>query len=374
MLEKSDPSTVYFADIAVEALEPNKTLPAKFKRMLKRFKLKERVKGRRVGIKMHFGGNLGYTTIHPIFVRLLVEELKEAGAARIAAMDNKPQDGLPRGYTPEILGCEVISCFGTSGKYLHREDIGFRDFDYAELGGEATDCDFFIDLSHVKGHGACGFGGAMKNIAMGVVNQPTRRKLHHLEGGITHDPDKCTLCLKCVDNCPNNAIKFNTDEAGKIVKSKRLVFYHDCTYCQHCILLCPEHALSLDGKHFHDFAEGMALVSQRFLDKFKPEDTLFINFLLNITILCDCWGLSTAAIVPDIGILASEDIIAIEHASLDMIKEENLLPNGLPKGRELVDNGGHLFERIHGKDPYLMVKKLGEKLGMSGEYRIKEVG
>lgn len=89
---------------------------------------------------------------------------------------------------------------------------------------------------------------------------------------------------------------------------------------------------------------------------------------MNITALCDCWGFTT----PDIGILASDDIVAIEHASLSLIKTENFLPAGVPIGYELGEKG-HLFERIHGKDPYVQLRAL-EKLGMgSFDYTMQEI-
>ncbi len=365
---KQRPSTVYFSDVAVESLDVRKTLPSKFKRMIRRFKLDDRIKDRTVGIKMHYGGNLGYTTIHPLFIRLLVDELKRMGAKRIAVMDNKVEDGVLRGYTREILGCEVVSTFGQTRKYLYREEIGFKGVDFAEFGGEAVDCDFFIDFSHVKGHGDCGFGGALKNIAMGVVPNTTRQKIHQLEGGITYDKDKCDLCQDCLNACPNDAILLNKK------KQEIEIFFHHCTYCQHCVLVCPNEALQMEDRRFEDFSHGMALITDKFLRKFDPQDLLFINVLMNITMFCDCWGMSTPSLVPDIGILASRDIVAVESASLDLIKTENFLPHGLPKSRELLEGDGHLFERIHGKDPYLMVKFLEEVYGGSSRYDLQEVG
>ncbi|MCX7848467.1 MAG: DUF362 domain-containing protein [bacterium] len=356
---------VLFASVRVERLEPELTLPAKFERMLKEFELAKGVKGKQVGIKMHFGGGTGYTTIPPVFVRILVEELKKAGAGRIKVMDDNPASGIARGYTREVLGCEVVSCFGASGRYVYREEIGYQTVDEALFGGEAVDCEYFIDLAHVKGHGDCGFGGSIKNIAMGVVPGDTRGKLHRLEGGIVYDEGRCTRCGKCVKECRNNAISFTE---GKRVE----IFFHHCTYCQHCVLICPEGALRMEGRRYEDFVHGMALVTDKFLERFKAEQLLFINVLLNITIFCDCWGMSTAALVPDIGIMASRDICAVEMASLDAIKTEKLLVEGLPKGRELRE-GGHLFERIHGKDPYLMVRRLSELRGGSLEYRLREI-
>ena len=359
-------STVFFADIAVERLEPAKTLPPKFERMLKRLELPKKVEGKSVGVKMHYGGGTGYTTIHPVFVRILVEELKASGAKSVKVMDNNPENGIPRGYVREVLGCDVVSTFGATGKYVHRQSVDFEELDEAVFGGEALDCDFLVDISHVKGHGACGFGGALKNLAMGVVTPETRSKLHRLEGGVTYIPDKCVFCLKCFKECPNAAIK--VDKEKKLIS----IFHHNCTYCQHCVMICPADALEMSDRKFKKFAMGMAKATERFLRNFDPENLLFINFLLNITVFCDCWGMSTASLVPDIGILASDDIVAVETASLDMIKTEDILPNALPPDKRLSETG-HLFERIHGKDPYLMLRCLEDIYDATSNYRVEEV-
>lgn len=357
-----------FADAAVEALESKKTLPAKFKRMLSRCKLPEKVGGKNAVIKMHLGGEIGFTTIHPLFLRILVQAVKDTGAKSVKVIDGKsPEQGIARGYTREVLGCPVESCFGENGNDYRREHIGFGELDEALLGGVALDSDVFIDLAHVKGHGDCGFGGALKNIAMGVVPPDTRGKLHKLEGGITYDKSKCTFCIKCYEACPNEAIILHKD------KKEIEFFFHHCTYCQHCVMACPEEAIKMEDRKFEDFSRGMALVTAVFLKKFGPENTLFINFLTNITMYCDCWGFSSPSLVPDIGILAGEDIAAIDTASLDMIKTENLLPNGLPKNRSTLGEGGHLFEKIHGKNPYIMLEYLQEYYDCTTEYDIEEV-
>lgn len=357
---------VYFADVAYARIEHDRTLPVKFARMLDKFDLPAKVKDRTVGIKMHYGGSVGYTTVSPVFVRTLVQKVKDAGARSVYVMDNNPADGIARGYTREVLGCEVVSTFGTSRKYLYREEINFKSLDCVLLGGEAVDCDFFIDLSHVKGHGACGFGGALKNIAMGVVPGETRGKIHHLEGGLSYDQSKCTMCEKCFNECKNSAI--NVDREQKKIG----FFFHNCTFCQHCVLLCPTKAIQMENRTFQDFARGMALTTAAFLRKHKPEDMLFINVLTDITVFCDCWGFSTPSLVPDIGILASTDLVAVDTATLDMVKVENFQPVGLPKGRNLGE-GKHLFEKIHGKDPYIMIEYLHEIYGGSKEYVVEEV-
>jgi uncharacterized Fe-S center protein len=138
-------------------------------------------------------------------------------------------------------------------------------------------------------------------------------------------------------------------------------------------MVCPEGAVVMEDRKFDDFSRGMALVTSSFLKNFDPQDILFINVLLNITIYCDCWGMTTPALVPDIGILASDDLVAIDWASLDLINREPLMEKGLPAGFELREDAGHLFEKIHGKDPYLMVQYLKEVYGGSSEYDLQEV-
>jgi len=367
-MNKQPNATVYFADAWMERNDYDRSLPAKFQRMLKRALAPERVKDKAVCIKMHLGGGLGYTTIHPVFVRMLVEHLKACGAKSMKVIDGNAADGIARGYTREVLGCPVVSSFGEGGRYYVREPIGFHTLDEVFFSGEALDSDFFLDFSHVKGHGACGFGGAIKNIAMGVTPwQESRGKLHALEGGLAYDETKCTFCKRCIKVCRYGAITANAEK-------KRMDFFlHHCTFCQHCLMECPRKAITMNERDFTRFSEGMAIVTTAFLRKFKKENTFFINLLNNITMFCDCWGFSSPSLVPDIGVLASDEIAAIEAASLDLIKEENLLRTGLPKGFTLQERGNHLFEKIHGKDPWPMVRFVSQYYGSPMAYDLVEI-
>ena len=363
----SKKAQLFFADAVLESLEAVKTLPAKFKRMLIKSKLPAKITDKKVTIKMHLGGGIGYTTIHPVFVRILVDIVKDGGAKSVIIIDGEAEKGVARGYTQEILGCPVVSCFGKKGDDYKAVKIGFRELDEALISGVALDSDFFIDLSHVKGHGDCGFGGALKNIAMGLVPRETRGKIHRLEGGLTINHKKCVYCLKCYKACPNNAIL-------KDNKKKKIdFFFHNCTYCQHCVMACPKKCIKMEDRKFEDFSMGMAKVTAAFLNKFKPENLFFINFLTNITMYCDCWEFSSPSLVPDIGILAGTDIAAIETASLDKIKTKNLLPSGLPKNRKKLGKGKHLFEKIHAKDPYVMIDYLRDMYPCTAGYKIMEV-
>jgi uncharacterized Fe-S center protein len=98
------PSPVYFAGINADKLEPGSTLPAKFLRLLDRCPLAEMVRGRTVAVKMHLGGELGYTTIHPLFTRLLVQRIKEAGGKPfVTDLCSAIPTAKDRGYTEETV-------------------------------------------------------------------------------------------------------------------------------------------------------------------------------------------------------------------------------------------------------------------------------
>lgn len=357
-----------FASIRPKTMAPKDSIGSKWTRMLESLQLQNLVKQKRVAIKMHLGGGFGYTTIHPFFVRKLVEQVKAAGAKDVFLTDSPGAilQAAERGYTTETVGCRMISISGSNDKHFYTKEITPSHLHLSEvqIGGEIIESEVLIDLSHVKAHGDCGFGGAAKNLSMGCVTQASRRDLHKLEGGLIWNEDLCTHCQACLENCPNHAISFSKE-------NKFEVFYHHCKFCQHCVLICPEKALTMEGGKYTDFQKGLALATGKVLDNFENR-TLFINFLMNITLFCDCWGMSGPALVPDIGIIAGPDIVAVEQATLDMIKAENLIPSSLPEGWE-IKNEGHLFERLHHKSPFPVVEYL-ENLGYgSRNYIVKEI-
>jgi len=359
-----------FARRAPKNLEPKNSLGAKWLRMLDRMDLAAVVADKRTAVKMHLGGGTGFTTIHPFFARKLVAAIKEAGAREVFVCDSPGavRTAADRGYTPEVLGCQLLPVAGATDNYFRRVPIEppFLGLDEVELAGEIVEAGALIDFSHVKGHGCCGFGGASKNLSMGAVTGRTRGKIHALEGGLDWDQEKCTHCNTCVENCPNGAMRF--DDEGVL-----RVDYHNCKFCQHCALVCPEDAIRMLGGKYRDFQRGMALSTSKVLDTFSPEHTYFINVLLQITMFCDCWGMTSPTLVPDIGILAGRDIVAIEQASLDLIRTEDLIPGALPEGWELREGGGHLFERVHAKDPYVVVDYLEEMGRGNKAYTLVEV-
>ncbi len=363
------PQDILFARWASSNMEQQSTIGAKWDRLLDRLELPGAVKGRRTAIKVHLGGGAGFTTVHPYFVRRLVAAVKAAGASDVFVTDvpDDVQTAVERGYTAEVLGCPILPATGAKDDRVVPKLIEppYHALSEVHLAAEIVEAEALIDLSHVKGHGTCGFGGASKNLSMGCVNQKTRHDLHNIEGGLAWDGEACTHCYACREHCPNRAISFSKEGTFE-------VFYHNCKLCQHCVLICPQHAITTVGGGYRFFQRGMALATGEVLKTFPRDAVRFINVLANVTLFCDCWGLSTPSLVPDIGILAGSDIVAIEQASLDLIRTENLIPGSLPPGWELGPSG-HLFERLHRKDPYAVIEELAALGWGTREYALLEV-
>jgi uncharacterized Fe-S center protein len=202
---------------------------------------------------------------------------------------------------------------------------------------------------------------------MGCIHPATRAKLHKLGGRIDWIKERCTACGLCVKVCDTGAISLDP-------KTKEVaIFAHDCRFCGHCIQACPRKALAIrnvDG--FRLFQEGMAAATKVILDSFEPSRVLHINLLTNISMLCDCWGFSGPSVVPDIGVLASHDLVAVEAASLNAIRRENFIPGTLI-GRRKLGRGRHLFEQIHRKDPYIQLRALERRGVGQSRHKVVEV-
>ena len=186
------PSTVLFSPMAYSRYDADQTLPAKFGRLLIQTGLADIVAGKTVAIKLHVGDHLGYSTIPPVFIRLLVSYIKEHGGDCFIT-DHYIQSRHPehRGYTENILGCPILEACGHLGRYFYARDVQYQTLRHIDIAGLIHDADVLVNLSHVKGHGSCGYGGACKNIAMGCVTDRTRQEIHGLEGGIDWNEDLC---------------------------------------------------------------------------------------------------------------------------------------------------------------------------------------
>ena len=333
----------------------------------------------KIAIKMHLGYYDGYQTIPVFFVRRIIEALKKRGGYPFIT-DNPTAvyNAVNRGYTQETCGCPLIPIAGVKDGYTTPVEINFKGFDSLDMGGVLRDADVLIDLSHAKGHGACGYGGAIKNLALGGYSGPTRwRKIHGVSQIDKYwDKEKGSPqhAKKLVDACPYGALRYD-EEKGELIRE-----YHDCHQCFTCLEIDHDiGAVKLPRESYTAFQEMMAISTKKVLDTFDPEKVFYLNFLIQITTFCDCMGMGQPPIINDIGMLGSKDIIAIETATLDLIKTEGIIEKNIPpyfKDVNLDPNEDlHPFTRLHGpyKDPYESVRFL-EKMGVgNSKYELIEI-
>ncbi|MCG3254625.1 MAG: DUF362 domain-containing protein [Candidatus Heimdallarchaeota archaeon] len=333
----------------------------------------------KVAVKMHLGFNDGYQTIPVFFVRRIVEAVKKRGGYPFVT-DNPTSvyNAVNRGYTQETCGCPIIPIAGVKDGYTTSVDVNYRGIDKLELAGALKDADVLVDLSHAKGHGACGYGGAIKNLALGGYSGPTRWRKIHGASDLDEYWDKTKgnpeLAKKLVESCPYGALSY--DEEKDDLKRE----YHDCHQCMTCLQVDGGlGAVKLPRESYTAFNEMMAIATKEVLKTFDPAKVMYINFLTQITIYCDCMGLGQSPFINDIGVVGSKDIVAIETATLDLIKKEEIIEKNIPpyfKHVNLDPNEDfHPFTRVHGpyKDPYETVQ-FAEKMGLgTSKYELIEI-
>ena len=241
------------------------------------------------------------------------------------------------------------------------------------MGGFCKDADILVDLSHVKGHNTSGFGAAIKNLALGCYTKKTRGNIHRT---MQYDkywfPERCkdveATAKRLVNACPHGTIKYD--------KGRLRVIFDLCNQCMRCKLVDQEDCLKIQRVNFESFFEAMAITAKFVMEQYDDDSRFFINVALDITEYCDCWGFTTGNILPDLGILGSTDIMAIDKATLDLLRDKPLIKENVSRSLEVNDDPElHPFARIHGpwKDPYLQIY-YGEKYALgSPEYELIEV-
>ncbi len=368
-------SVVYFGSPRQARLEAKETLPAKLDLILERLHLRDRVKGETVAIKMHTGDGMGYSTVHPVFVRRVVQAVKDGGGKPFVCDLNRDVTGAEaRGYTLETLGCPVYPAAGPDEKYFYTHEWPFKNIRTWKVAGLIQDATFLVDFAHVKGHPSCGFGAAIKNVALGCMISETRSAMHD-----TVQFDRYWFAEKCPDPsvrkrileaCPHGALVEDKEHPEELH-----LHPEPCNQCGRCLKVAPEGSLKIDGVNFFAFQEACAISASITLSTFAPGKATFLNLATHMTPVCDCFGFTGMPILPDAGIFGSDDIVAIEQAVLDVTARTPLIEENLPTSMEIVSREGHPFTWFHGrlKDPY-KVTEYAEGLGLgSRQYEIIDV-
>ena len=317
---KMSKSKVYFTDFRTKLGEG---LPTKLKRLIKDAGIADiDMDNKFVAIKMHFGelGNLGF--LRPNYARAVSDVVKELGGHPFLTDCNTLYPGKRKnalehlecawenGFTPLTVGCPILIADGLKGT----DDVevpvdGGEYIEKAKIGRAIMDADVFISLTHFKGHEQAGFGGALKNLGMGGASVGGKLELH-CNSQPKIETENCKGCNICVKHCAHDAIHLNQNHKAEIDYTK-------CVGCGQCVALC-QHDAAVMGEC--DTSERLnykiAEYTQAIL-KDKPH--FHISFIMNVSPECDCWNHNDAAIIPDLGILASFDPVALDKACADMV-------------------------------------------------------
>ena len=369
------PSKVFFGSAHQARLEAKETLPAKLDLILEQLHLRDRVNKETVVIKMHTGNNMVYSTIHPVFVRRVVQAVKDGGGKPFVVDLNWDAAGAEtRGYSTEVIGCPVYPAAGPDEKYFYEHERPYKNIKSWKVAGLIQDSSFLINFAHVKGHPSCGFGAAFKNLALGCMAGKTRGQMHD---AMHYDqywfPEKCpdkSLLPQIVAECPHNGIVIDKDNPENLH-----MHFEECNQCGRCLRVAPPGSLLIQPVNFHSFQEAMANAVDIVLSTFEPGKAVHLNLATHMTPVCDCFGFTSMPILPDAGVFGSDDIVALDKATLDVIAQTRLIEENIPTSLEVHVREGHPFQWLHGpmKDPY-KVTEFAEKLGIgSRDYELVDV-
>jgi hypothetical protein len=339
-------STVYFTDLRAR---PDRNLLHKVDALLSRMKVGKRIgKNDLVAIKLHFGEQGNCAFLRPIFLRTIVERVQGLGARPFLTDTNTLYTGsrsngvshittaIRNGFDYAVVGCPLIIADGVRGSNGVKVPVSGEVLREVTIAKEIADADGLIVVTHFKGHELCGFGGALKNMGMGCATREGKL-VQHSTVGPRINVERCKGCSLCLDSCPANAISLR--------RKKAFIEGHRCIGCGECIVLCPRGAVEIEWNEAQDKFQKKMVEHAAGVLKEKREKSLFLNFLMQISPACDCYPHNDAAIVKDIGILASIDPVALDAASVDLVNAEESIPGTAIKG--ILKKGADKFRAVY---------------------------
>ncbi len=296
-------------------------------------------------IKIHFGEPGNETALFPEDVAPIVEYFNSKGI-NVKFLDTPVAYDSERSTVEGYMQVVEDRGWNNLGECKISEDyvkVKTKDMD-VEVCKDLAEADNVLVISHVKGHSCAGFGGAVKNLAMGGVSVKSKSDQH----GMCKPKWKseCQGCETCVSLCPAGAIK--------MVDGKAEIDLDGCWGCSICQNECPYDCLEPEVANFDDLLgqAASAVISK------LPKNTYYINIIKNVTKLCDCEVNSEEKIAKDLGVLFSSDPVAIDLASIDLIEKHE---------------GTEVFKEVNHKDPRAQVEFAGKYSKSEGDFEIVEI-
>ena len=364
-------SKVYFTPMANGMKE---SMPAKLRRLALAAGIGDiDFENKFTAIKIHFGepGNLAY--LRPNYSKVIVDLIKEQGG-RVFLTDcntlyvGRRKNGLDHmdaayenGYNPFATGCHVVIADGIKGT---DEVLVPIDGDYvkeAKIGRAVMDADVVISLNHFKGHEATGFGGALKNLGMGCGSRAGKMEMHSA-GKPYVKQKKCIGCGQCQKICAHSAIT--------IADKKASIDHDKCVGCGRCIGICPVDAVKPAEDESNDILN--CKIAEYSLAVLKDRPHFHISLVMDVSPCCDCHAENDAPIVPDVGMFASFDPVALDIACADAVNKQPVIADSR-LGEQPHVHHDH-FKDNHPETNWMSCIDHAVKLGIgSKEYELIEI-
>lgn len=184
----------------------------------------------------------------------------------------------------------------------------------AKIGRVVMDADVFITLNHFKGHESTGFGGALKNIGMGCGSRAGKMEMHSAGKPFVNQED-CIGCYNCVKICAH--------DAPVITSGKASIDHDKCVGCGRCIGVCPKDAVCAASDESNDILNKK--IAEYSLAVVKDRPHFHISLVIDVSPNCDCHAENDIPIVPDVGMFASFDPVALDRACADAVNRQPII-------------------------------------------------
>ncbi len=321
-----------------------------------------------VAIKLHMGEKDNTAFVRPIYARKIYEILVNLNTNPFLTDTTTLYKGS-RGTAIDYLNtarwngfdfAPIIIADGLSGNSGVEVEIKKKHYKKVKIAEGIFYADKILCLSHFKGHELSGFGGAIKNLGMGCSTKEGKLSMH--SGNIpVIRKEKCTGCRKCELICPAKAIE--------IINKIAIIDKKKCIGCGECIVFCHFHAIGISwDAHSIEFMEKMVEYA---LGAIINKKVVYVNILMDITPECDCYPHSKGYMVPDIGILISDDPVSIDQCSFDLVKSSAGVSSFF--GRK-IDENQDKFSIIYPEINSTYQIEYAEKIGLGErKYEIIEV-
>lgn len=367
-------SKVYFADLRADVHE---NLQQKLTRLMKTASMGDiDFQDKFVAIKLHFGepGNLAF--LRPNWARTVADFVKERGGkpfltdcntlyvgGRKNALDHM-DSAMLNGFNPMTTGCQIIIGDGLKGSdEVEVPVVGGEYVKNAKIGRAVMDADVFISLTHFKGHEEAGFGGCLKNIGMGCGSRAGKMEQHN--AGKPHVAQKhCIGCGQCRKICAHGA---------PIIENGKAHIDHDkCVGCGRCIAVCPKNAVQINWDETTiNLNRKIAEYTKAVVDG-RP--CFHISLVIDVSPNCDCRPENDMAIVPNVGMFASFDPVALDMACVDAVNAQTPLRGSAADDEHAKAHVHDHFQRLHPDTNWRSCLEHGEKIGIgTREYELIKI-